>query len=217
MVKGTAKYFADVSTRETILARAVSLFARAGFEGVTMRDIAADVGVSVAALYYHFANKEALYLEAMAFAFADKADGITTALAAPGTVIERLTRFIEGFTQLIAGDPNFQALLHRELLDGDETRLQLLAERVFNAPYSAIVHLAAEIAPECDAHLLAISIAGLILFHFETAPLRRFLPGSRSEHDLPGVIAQHILRLLINGVARGAVILNGSPTGPVST
>lgn len=177
-----------------------------------MRDIASDVGVSAAALYYHFANKEALYLEAMAFAFADKAHGITTALAEPGTVIERLMRFVEGFTNLMAGDADFRALLHRELLDGDETRLRLLAERVFNAPYSAIVHLAAEIAPGCDAHLLAISIAGLILFHFETAPLRRFLPGSRAEHDLPEVIAQHILRLLLNGVGRGVAIHDGSPT-----
>lgn len=178
------------------------MFARAGFDGVTMRDIATAVGVSGAALYYHFANKEALYLESMAFAFADKAQGISTALAGPGPTLERLTRFVEDFTQLMAADPNFRTLLHRELLDGDETRLRLLSERVFSAPYLAIADLAAEVAPGCDAHLLAISIAGLILFHFETAPLRRFLPGCRPEHDHPTVIAKHILELLINGVAR---------------
>lgn len=200
MARGISKQLADTSTRETILERSIPLFARAGFDGVAMRDIAAAVGISAAALYYHFDNKEALYLETMALAFADKAQGISAALATPGSTIERLTRFVGGFTQLMAADPNFRTLLHRELLDGDETRLRLLAKHVFKAPFLAIADLAAEAAPGCDAHLLAISIAGLILFHFETAPLRRFLPGCRPEHEQPEVIAAHILELLMNGV-----------------
>lgn len=175
-----------------------------------MRGIAAAVGISGAALYYHFSNKEALYLEAMAYAFADKAQGISAALAAPGPTMERLSRFVEGFTHLMAADPDFRALLHRELLDGDQTRLRLLSERVFNAPFGAISNLATEVAPGCDAHLLAISIAGLILFHFETTALRRFLPGRRREHDQPRVVARHILDLLTNGV-RGAPSKTATP------
>jgi AcrR family transcriptional regulator len=162
-----------------------------------MRAIARAVGIQAASLYNHFPDKQSLYLGAMAHAFADKARGIGEAARAPGTPRERLERFIERFTQLMAEDPDFRMLLQRELLDGDEARLKLVAEQVFREPFEAISELAGALDPACDPHLLAISMAGLVLFHFETAPVRRFLPGVRDEHDNPKVIARHVERLLL--------------------
>jgi AcrR family transcriptional regulator len=155
------------------------------------------VGITAAALYHHFPDKQSLYLAAMARAFADKAEAITTTLEAPGSARERLERFIARFTELIASDPDFRALLQRELLDGDEARLRLLAAQVFEGPFQAVAALARELAPDLDPHLLAISMAGLVLFHFETAPIRRFLPGGLPEHDDPQTIARHVTRLLL--------------------
>jgi TetR/AcrR family transcriptional regulator len=186
--------------RDEILDQAVRLFARAGFSGVPMRQIAEAVGVTPAALYYHFPDKQSLYLEAMARAFADKAEGISAALTQSGSAVERLEGFILSFSELMSADPDFRALLHRELLDGDEARLRLLAEKVFQQQFRAIAGLAEELAPQCDPHLLAISMAGLILFHFETAPLRRFLPGGKAEHNDPRVVAKHATRLLVHGL-----------------
>ena len=161
-----------------------------------MRAIAKAVGIQAASLYNHFPDKQSLYLGAMAHAFSDKAKGISETARAPGTPQERLHRFIERFTELIAEDPDFRMLLQRELLDGDEVRLKVVAEQVFREPFEAITSLAIELDPDCDPHMLAISMAGLVLFHFETAPVRRFLPGVRSEHDSTTVIAQHVTRLL---------------------
>ncbi|MEA3275923.1 MAG: TetR/AcrR family transcriptional regulator [Pseudomonadota bacterium] len=184
-------------TRTRILDVAVPLFAAAGYEGASMRAIARAVGIQAASLYNHFPDKQSLYLGAMAHAFADKARGISEAARARGTPQERLERFIERFTQLMAEDPDFRMLLQRELLDGDETRLQLVAEQVFREPFEAVSELAQALDPSCDPHMLAISMAGLVLFHFETAPVRRFLPGVRDEHDSPNVIARHVKRLLL--------------------
>ena len=183
-------------TGTTILDRSIPLFAKKGYSGVSMRDIAKAVGISSAALYHHFPNKQALYLAAMERAFADKALTITATVRSEGDALQRLQRFIERFTRLMAEDPDFRMLLQRELLDGDEQRLQLLAERVFAEPFAAVSGLALELAPECDPHLMTISLAGLVLFHFEAAPLRRFLPGMRADHDRPEVIARHIVRLM---------------------
>ncbi|MEA3412465.1 MAG: TetR/AcrR family transcriptional regulator [Pseudomonadota bacterium] len=183
-------------TAHEILDKAIPLFARAGYSGVSMRNIAGAVGITQAALYHHYPDKENLYLAAMAHAFADKAAGITAALQSDGTAMERFERFIVSFTQLMASDPDFRALLQRELLDGDETRLELLAEQVFVEPFRAMTGLARDLAPDCDPHLLAISMAGLVLFHFETAPIRRFLPGGAKRHNDPKVVAKHVLRLL---------------------
>src|SRR5881392_2172470 len=50
------------STRDLILDAAEARFAERGFAGVSVREIAADVGLkNQASLYHHFRNKRALY------------------------------------------------------------------------------------------------------------------------------------------------------------
>lgn len=188
-------------TGHAILAAAIPLFAEKGFAAVTVREIAEAVGIRTATLYYHFPSKESMHLAAIAQTFADKAEGISSALAEPGTPEEQLRRLIFRFTERMAGDRYFRLLLQRELLDGDEKRLQVLAETVFQEQFLSLARLATDVSPGCDAHLLAISMAGLVLYHLETAPIRRFLPGGRSEHDDPAVIAQHVTQLLLRGIS----------------
>ena len=48
--------------REQILDTAAQLFIQHGYYGLSMRQIAEAVGVTKAALYYHFKDKEALFL-----------------------------------------------------------------------------------------------------------------------------------------------------------
>jgi AcrR family transcriptional regulator len=48
--------------RERILDEAANLFVARGYHGISMREIAEAVGVSKAGLYYHFRDKEALFL-----------------------------------------------------------------------------------------------------------------------------------------------------------
>jgi len=50
------------SLQEQILEAAKRLFIRHGYHGLSMRQIAEAVGVSKAALYYHFDDKEKLFL-----------------------------------------------------------------------------------------------------------------------------------------------------------
>lgn len=49
------------STRDRILDAALEAFAESGYDGATVRDIAAKVGVSDPALYAHFAGKKAIF------------------------------------------------------------------------------------------------------------------------------------------------------------
>ncbi len=92
-----------------------------------------------------------------------------TSIKADGTPLERLEQFISHFVELMGNDPNFRSLLHRELLDGDKIRLKLLADKVFTKPFLAMTELTEELDPEGDPYMMAISIAGLVLFYFETA------------------------------------------------
>ena len=49
-----------VGTRERALAVALDLFSREGYDAVSMRQIAEELGVSKAALYHHFPSKLAI-------------------------------------------------------------------------------------------------------------------------------------------------------------
>jgi len=49
-----------MSTREKILAAARKAFDRKGLEGLSLREVAAKVGITPMAIYRHFASKEAL-------------------------------------------------------------------------------------------------------------------------------------------------------------
>ena len=190
----------QTDTRGAILREAVLLFAQTGYNGVSMRDIAGAVGISAAALYHHFPDKDALYLNAVQYAFADKAAGIREALKTTGSPEARLRRFVKTLVRIVGDDPNFRRLLHRELLDGDEARLKLLATEIFREQFDAISGLVREIAPGCDAHMLVLSISGLVIHHFDMSPLRRFLPGASPAHDDADYIVRHVTALLLDGL-----------------
>src|SRR5947207_5435679 len=52
-------------TREKLLAAAAEVFAEAGFRNATVREICQRAGANIAAVNYHFGDKEKLYLEVL--------------------------------------------------------------------------------------------------------------------------------------------------------
>jgi AcrR family transcriptional regulator len=53
------------ATKRSVIDAAGRLFAAKGFSGVTAREVAADAGVALSAIPYHFGSMEALYREAL--------------------------------------------------------------------------------------------------------------------------------------------------------
>lgn len=71
-------------TREAILAHALGLATRIGFEGLTIGRLADDLQMSKSGLFAHFRSKEALQLEILRMAGARMIDSVVKpALAAP--------------------------------------------------------------------------------------------------------------------------------------
>ena len=186
-----------------IIEKAIPLFARAGYDWVAMRQIAKAVGINASSLYHHFPDKQTLYLAAMKYAFSDKAKILSESLTTASPPEKRLTNLVSRLCEIMSQSPEFSSLVQREILDGDEERLQLLSQQVFNDLFSSIAELSKKLAPDRDAHLIAISLIGLVSYHYQTKPIRLFLPGGKPEHNNPEVVAQHITSLLLNGLSEG--------------
>ena len=188
------------NTRQTILKVSVDLFAQHGYANVSVRDIARAVGIKPASLYYHFANKQALYLSAIEESFSQKAQVFSEVLQMPLPADERLKHYVHRLTELAVEDEPFRRLMLRELLDGDEQRMQYLAEKIFHEQFSELGKLVNEINPERDPHMVAISILSMVLHHLDTMAIRRFLPGYKEDHNEIEVIAEHVNHLLFVGL-----------------
>ncbi len=186
-------------TKTDILALSIPLFANNGYAGVSMRQIARAVGIKAASLYHHFPDKQTLYIEALAQAFSTRTDFMNRSFTLQASPGERLRHLILQLCIQTHQDNNFRRLMQREILDGDEKRLQLLADQVFSNFFESMNELCHSLNSAQDPHLMAISILSLVLYHFQITPIRPFLPGFKTPHNDPETVADHIFNLLKNG------------------
>ena len=77
------------NTRERLLASARVAFARSGFHGASVDEIASEAGFSTGALYSNFDGKEDLFLVLMEREIDKHAREITAAVQARASVTER--------------------------------------------------------------------------------------------------------------------------------
>jgi AcrR family transcriptional regulator len=106
-------------TKKRILEIAAELFAKQGYTGTSIVDIAQRLGTTPAALYYHFASK----LEVLDGLLADPMDHYTRLAeqAATATPAELLAAFIDFYERsytlipIVSADPAVRALLDGRL------------------------------------------------------------------------------------------------------
>jgi len=79
-----------METRDAILAAARRQFDRGGIEGLSLRDVAGEVGITAMAVYRHYANKQAL-IDALVLDALDEWSAIVAAIPA-GKPIETMLR-----------------------------------------------------------------------------------------------------------------------------
>jgi AcrR family transcriptional regulator len=95
-----------VSLRDQIRDTARELFAREGYEVVSMRRIGAAVGCSPMAIYRHFPNKEELLLSLCEETFNRMLRLIDETREKPGTPLEKLRRTVRTIVDFHLSHPN---------------------------------------------------------------------------------------------------------------
>ncbi|GBD19133.1 putative HTH-type transcriptional regulator YxaF [bacterium HR27] len=83
------------AARERVQATAERLFAERGYKAVTLRDIAQELGIRQASLYYHFpGGKEELYVTVTERGLQAHREGLEQAIAGAGDSLEASLRAI---------------------------------------------------------------------------------------------------------------------------
>jgi len=125
-------------TRGLILAAAETEFATRGFAKARLSDIAGRVGITRAAILYHFRDKQALYDAVLEAAFVPLSERIRAAVSAPGSSAERIERVVVAWFDYAAERPALGRLFIREVAEADEA-LRPEVERLAAPMYAAFL------------------------------------------------------------------------------
>lgn len=161
--------------RAKILDAAEALFARRGFSGVGLAEVAERVGLSKSTLFHHFASKAQLYAAVIERIVARIEDRLLRSLADGGTPAARLERWLEELTDHLAAHPTAARLLLRSLFEDDELTGEIPEERAANEHIRRILVAGARLLregiedgsfrPVHVEHTLQ-SLIGMTVYHF---------------------------------------------------
>jgi AcrR family transcriptional regulator len=198
-------------TRQRLLEAAGEVFAEQGFQGATIQEICSRAGANVAAVNYHFRDKEQLYLAVIEYAGLCARESHVIDTPPEASAAERLRAHIESFLLhlLAEGRPAWHGkLMAREMFEPTSALDAIVAQHIREnqAQLHAILRdLLGPDCPEASLRKCAFSIVGQCLFYHHCQPvIRRLYPALPIDGDQVPELAEHIFRFSLAGI-RAAV------------
>lgn len=193
--------------RELLIEAAIRLFAERGYAGTSVRQLAQETALNIAAVNYYFGGKQELYAEALKRAFMPVRDALPSTSAIFSEALESgsvesareaVRHFIREFLLSLLPTANGASnarLLAREMTDPTPAFERII--RDFVLPRNQVlVDLLKLARPELDAQqlqLVASSIFGQCVFYQMAQPVSlRVLRRKRVTPDLVELLADHI-------------------------
>jgi AcrR family transcriptional regulator len=191
-------------TRQRLLEAAGEVFATKGFRAATVREICGRANANVAAVNYHFGDKERLYVEAVKHVYTFGMDGPPPEWPLDMPPAERLRQVIRHMLAQVLDDrrPAWHTqLMFHELAEPTQACEDIVegfirprAERL----YQVLAEMLPPSASSIDRHLIAFSIIGQCRFYFMRNPFAVRLVG-REEYATYDIdrLTEHISRFTL--------------------
>lgn len=181
-----------IDTRARLLDAAARVFASQG-HAARLEDIAAAAGIRRPSLLYHFPTKDALYAEVIQSRFGALSAALAEAMASGQGFAERVVALERGFVAFVDQNPDFAALLLREILDGQGPGRALLLEGAVPLLDRLDAFLVSEggalLRPGLPRRALLLQVATHALVRAASGPLRAPLWG---DEDAECSVAQSL-------------------------
>jgi len=203
---------APPDTRAALIEAAIAVFGAVGFRNATVRDICQRAGANVAAVNYHFGDKESLYLEVLR-QVQRLADARHPLPPARGTARagQRLEGFVHSFLlRLLDPGPNAAGskLMAREMVDPSGVFDTVMAEQIqpiADEVRGIVTELLGQGGSEEAVRMCGISIVSQCLFYHQC---RDVVLALFPDFDLGGSgverLARHITQFARAGVRQTA-------------
>lgn len=195
------------SVQLRILNAAEDIFARIGYAGTRMNEIAAKAGVNQALIHYYFESKEKLYMEVVTRLFRQWENRVNEILLENEAPQVLLRKYIKEHFELKCEMPNLYMLYHRESLEGGDLFLKYASTR-WTMDTEEKSQLLAEwkkagiIREQMHERVLLHLIWGMMnQFYYRSArDIREELKLDGSYEELKDLLADQIIRLTLYGV-----------------
>ncbi len=176
--------------REAIMEKAAELFARVGFNGASVSELAAACGVSKSLLYHYYESKEAVLHEVMASHVEVLTADVAHAMAMDASPLERLRELVHRFMQHYVGAANRQKVMLNELgnLPEEERKMVVAMQRRL---IDAVQSLLQEIHPALHNEPVRARVETMLLFGMINWTHTWFNPdGPISAYDLAEMVIE---------------------------
>jgi AcrR family transcriptional regulator len=181
-------------TRAGILQSALQHFARYGFEGASIRNIAAQTGVTHGMIRHVYGTKEVLWHEAITFLFRrlDSEVNLDAEMQAGQSDRELFTTYVHRYVRYCAKHPEHSRIMIQSSLGGPQiewaTRRFVRAWHLVSSGVIERLRAAGNL-PDVDAVSLAFSLAASCQMYFVLAPEVKWLSGR--DAFLPDEVDRH--------------------------
>lgn len=167
-------------TKIRILQKAGELFAARGYREISMREIAAECGITKPAIYHYFRGKTHLYLAVLDRELERLVVALDEASAGPGAVPDRLARLVRCYLESLQHRLSLIQLLLRDVGAIESEIPGVAAKRSEDVlrPFVALIQegIARGEFRAVDAMRTALSLAGMMNVFVTRTLLRPDLP-----------------------------------------
>lgn len=176
----------EIASRDKILDAAEDLFARRGFTGIGLREVAEVAGLGKSSLFHHFRSKAELYAAVVGRILDLFEARLTQALAVGGSPAERFDRWLDALIDTFAEQPTSARLLLRSLFEDDDltgaSEEEQHADRTMKRILAALADLlregmAAGLFRMANVPHTVQSLVGMTVFHFASGEFGEELVG----------------------------------------